>query len=232
MPDLQEEARAFMRAALAKTGLAPYALAKKAGVAPTTITRPLNDPDFKFVPKAATLGKIAAAADMTLPDTFSAVTPEVVPVTRRIPLVGEVRAGAWAEILDDPVIEEWLPIHLPEYDRAELFALRVAGRSMDLIYADGTIIIVVPAVEAGVRVGDHVVVRRRRGGFAETTLKEVVQESDGTISLHPRSTDPQFQEPIRVDRARDADDGPEIVAVVVATYSVRRSGTGPLVMLD
>jgi lambda repressor-like predicted transcriptional regulator len=55
----QETARDFLRAAIQRSGLKPSQLAKKAGVAPSTITRPLSDPLYEFIPKASTLAKIA-----------------------------------------------------------------------------------------------------------------------------------------------------------------------------
>jgi SOS-response transcriptional repressor LexA len=230
MADAADEAREFIRQALAKTGLSPYKLARLAGIASTTITRPLNDPTFKFIPKQATMAKIAEAAGLT-PPKLSEPSLKVEPVTQWVPLIGEVRAGAWAEIPPEPVVEETIPVHLPEYQRASLFAVRVAGRSMDLRYVEGTVVIALPPAEIGVRVGDNVVVRRCRSGLAETTLKELVQEADGSYSLHPRSSDPSFQ-PIPLARNRDADDGPEVIGVVVYSINPERSGRGPLVSLD
>lgn len=148
---------------------------------------------------------------------------------RQVPVVGEIRAGSWAEVAGDALPDTWIPVAIPEYERAALFALRVVGRSMDKYYPDGSVVVVAPAFEAGVRIGDHVVVRRHRGNLVETTLKEVAQDRDGAIALHPRSSDPAFQEPIRIDRARDADDGPEIIGVVVASYNLVRGRSGPLV---
>lgn len=223
-----DQARDFMRRALEASGLSPYALARKAGVAPTTLTRPLNDPQFKFVPKMATLSKIAEAAGIAMPN-LTAAPLTITPVTMLVPVVGEVRAGAWTEIQTAPSLEEDVPVHLPEYERASLFAVRVAGRSMDLKYADGTIVIAVPPAEAGVRVGDDVIVRRHRNGLAETTLKEVAQDGDGYVLL-PRSTDANFK-PIRLTHAVDSQDGPEIIGVVIYSINPRRSGRGPLVAI-
>jgi len=229
MVNATNEARDFLRLALDKTGLTPYALAKKAGVAPSTITRPLNDPEFKFVPKKTTLDKIADAAGLTPPKIGEELVVEL--VNQWVPLVGEVRAGAWSEISDEPFVEDRIPVHLPEYQRASLFAVRVAGRSMDLKYAEGTVVIALPPAEAGLRVGDDVIVRRRRGDLAETTLKEMVQEQDGSYALHPRSTDPAF-EPILLARDADADHGAEIIGVVIYSITPNRLGRGPLVVLD
>lgn len=230
MADAAEDARDFIRRALEVTGLSPYALAKLASVAPTTLTRPLNDPEFKFVPKQATLAKIGKAAGLT-PPQLPEPSLTVEGISQWVPLVGEVRAGAWTEIRDEPVVEDRIPVHLPEYQRASLFAVRVAGRSMDLKYAEGTVVIAIPPAEAGVRVGDDVIVRRRQGALVETTLKEVVQESDGSYALYPRSTDPAMK-PIPIERGRDWQEGPEIIGVVVYSINPSRQGRGPLVILD
>lgn len=149
---------------------------------------------------------------------------------RMVPVIGTVRAGAWLEVPDDQSPEEWLPFADPQYDRADVYALTVEGRSMDREYPDGSRIFVVPAAHAGVREGDHVVVRRRRGAGVETTLKEVVVEKGGEIALWPRSNDPQHQTPYRLGLARDADDGPEIIGVVVGKYEKRAPRTGRLVL--
>ena len=92
------------------------------------------------------------------------------------------------------------------------------------------LVIVCPAAEAGVRDGDHVVVRRTQGALTETTIQEVVQEKGG-VPLWPRSSDPAFQEPIRLKSLPDADEGPEIIGVVVAAYSVRPMQRRPLIQL-
>lgn len=151
-------------------------------------------------------------------------------VDRWVPVIGTVRAGAWTEIADEPWEPEVVPVSLQGFEGAQLFALRVQGSSMDRFYPDGSLVVVCPAAEAGVREGDHVIVRRTRGSLAETTIKEVVQEKDG-IALWPRSNDKQFQEPIRLQTARDADEGPEIIGVVVAGYVVRPMQRRPLIQL-
>jgi SOS-response transcriptional repressor LexA len=153
------------------------------------------------------------------------------PITRLVPVIGVVQAGLWQEVIEDePEPEELLPINLKGFEGAQLFALRVSGNSMNLFYPDGCRVVVCPAEDIGIREGDHVVVRRRRGGLVETTLKEVVQEKDG-VALWPRSTDPRYQDPVRLKTVRDADEGPEIIAVVVAMYTVRPMQSRPLIQL-
>lgn len=230
MADGSDEARVFLRRALEVTGLSPYKLAQLAGVSPTTITRPLNDPAFKFIPKQATLAKIALAAGMAEPK-LPEPSLTVQPVSQWVPLVGEVRAGAWTSIRDEPVVQDRIPVHLPEYQRASLFAVRVAGKSMDLKYVEGTVVIALPPAEAGLRVGDDVIVRRRQGMLVETTLKELVQSEGGGYALQPRSTDDTMAV-IPLPRGRDCQDGPEIIGVVVYAITPSRQGRGPLVILD
>jgi SOS-response transcriptional repressor LexA len=153
------------------------------------------------------------------------------PISRVVPVIGVVQAGLWQEVIEDePEPEELLPIRLQGFEGAQLYALRVAGQSMNQVYPDGARVVVCPAVEIGVRAGDHVVVRRHRGSLVETTLKEVVQAKDG-IELWPRSSDPRHQEPIRLKNLRDADEGPEIIGVVVAHYYVRPQQARPLIQL-
>lgn len=152
-------------------------------------------------------------------------------VSRMVPIMGSVQAGAWAEVESDyPESPEAVPVYLAGFEGASLFALRVRGPSMDKFYPDGTMVVVCPAAEIGVREGDHVIVRRARNGLCETTIKEVVREKGG-IALWPRSSDPAFQEPIRLVAARDVDEGPEIIGVVVSSYVIRPIQQKPLIQL-
>lgn len=193
--------------------ISPQVAAAYARVLKSALKRPVTASDILFGDGASDSGVVA---------------PEGV---RMVGLIGEVRAGAWAEIpADQPEPVDFVPVNLPEYSRAHLYALAVVGRSMDKHYPDGSVIVVCPAHEAGIRENDHVVVRLWRGGLAETTLKEVVAEPDG-VALWPRSTDPAYQTPIRLKNMRDADDGPEIIGVVVGHFSSRANRVGPLLAL-
>lgn len=153
-------------------------------------------------------------------------------VTRLVRVLGEVQAGAWTEAPEEASLEEVVPVYLAGFEGAQLFALRIKGPSMDRFYPHGTMVIVCPAAEIGVREGDHVVVRRHKGSLCETTIKEVAKDKGGIV-LWPRSTDPAFQEPMRLAAARDAadQDGPEIIGVVVSSYVVRPVQQKPLLQL-
>lgn len=233
MDELREAAREFFRAGMKKTGWKPYRWAKEAGVSPTTITRPLNDPDWKPVPKLDTLAKLAAAAGMELPSILRQGTVvDLTPVSREIPVVGDVRAGSWERIPDEPNIVEWLPMEVPDYAGADLFAVRVVGKSMDLLYSDGTYVVCAPAAQAGLQEGDCVVVRRWDGDRAETTLKQIERLADGSYILQPRSTQAEFQEAIPIRQGDQlTQNGVEIVGVVLISYRRDRRGRGPQISI-
>lgn len=153
------------------------------------------------------------------------------PAIRRIPVKGVVQAGAWSEVGVEEAAVDWTYFEAPEYQRAQLFALDVRGPSMNLVFPDGSRVICAQPHEAGVRDGDYVAVRRSRGGLSETTLKQLIVEPTGEIMLYPRSTDPAFQAPLKLERAPEAQEGPEVIGVVVGRSEVVRTGKGPLIDL-
>lgn len=216
-------------------GLSVEALAKRLSVAASTVRAHENgqngikaDMAARYATALGVSPELILFGDSRRTDKTSAGPAEK--GVRRVPVLGVVQAGAWAEVFDDhhePT--EYIVFDEPEYARTEVFALVVRGPSTDLVYPDGTRIICIPAGDGGIREGDFVVVRRRRGAFAETTLKQIQIGEDGGVELWPRSSDPAFQEPIRIKAARDPDDSPEIIAVVVGRYDVGRAGRGPLI---
>ena len=135
-----------------------------------------------------------------------------------VPVVGFVQAGAWLSIpdLSDPL--DYVPYETGQYDEEELFALRVVGNSMNKYYPDGSIVVCVRAISAGVREHDRVVLVRDDGtGKAESTLKEVVVSERG-IEFWPRSTDPNHQVPfIPPLSGRDDNSLWEVKGIVLAS---------------
>jgi SOS-response transcriptional repressor LexA len=210
MADLADAARAFLTRAVEVSGLKPHALAKKAGVAPTTITRPLNDPEFKFTPKPATLRKIAEAAGLDLPAGLAA-GPVLPPTLQELPIVGPIQAGAWLA-LDETVQDE--PIFFTavadrRYPHARQWLREVRGDSMNAKgIMPGDLAHIVDLTEAGINLNTGMVVevtRTRAGGaLREITLKEVEISPDG-VRLWPRSTNPRWADPLMLDDGSGAD---------------------------
>jgi len=61
MPDARLRTRLLIEGYLSETGLDPSTLARLAKLAPSTITRFLNDPEFTGIPTTRTLGKLERA---------------------------------------------------------------------------------------------------------------------------------------------------------------------------
>jgi transcriptional regulator with XRE-family HTH domain len=66
MTEMSDETKAYVRYVMEVTGLSATALAKKAGMPSTTLTRPLNDPTHKFSLSNSTVQKIATATGVSL----------------------------------------------------------------------------------------------------------------------------------------------------------------------
>jgi len=114
---------------------------------------------------------------------------------------GEIQAGAPSNIMDAPPdpdkwIEDQEDSRFPGIER---FALKIIGDSMDLIAPSGSTVICVKLIDIGrrPRSGEMVVVLHRTpDGVMEATLKEYV-EKDGEAYLWPRSSNPDFQQPLK-----------------------------------
>jgi transcriptional regulator with XRE-family HTH domain len=66
MSGMADETKAYVRYVMERTGLSATALAKKADMPSTTLTRPLNNPEHKFALSSTTIEKIARATGISL----------------------------------------------------------------------------------------------------------------------------------------------------------------------
>lgn len=119
-----------------------------------------------------------------------------------IPLLGNVQAGAFHTAYETPIEdrEYFSAPGLAAPKNAKVYALRVKGNSMNLVYPDGVIIFVVSYQELNLTPmsGDKVVILRRAPDTAdfEATVKEFHVGPYGLPLLWPRSTEPEHQKPI------------------------------------
>lgn len=139
-----------------------------------------------------------------------------------VPVRGIVAAGMYME--SDTEVTEDIPIPAaPGAERSDQFAFRVSGTSMNARIPDGAYVICVPywMTREVITHEDTVVVERRRGGLVERTCKEV-NVTPTHYELWPRSTDPKWQTPIRIERQGDGTDTDgveiEIVGRVIGVY--------------
>ena len=137
--------------------------------------------------------------------------------TSTIMVRGAVQAGQWVEALEWPR-DDWYPVSIivqEQYVRVPKFGLEVRGPSMDLVYPPGTIVICVNTfhLTEPIKPGKRVIVERENGnGLIEATVKEYVVDDEGTPWLLPRSSKPEFQQPIKVD------ENAKITALVIGSY--------------
>jgi DNA-binding XRE family transcriptional regulator len=67
MAEYRQAAVAYLRRVRDESGLSLNEIAQRVGVSHTTLTRPLNNPEYKYVPKFATLQRIALLTRIGLP---------------------------------------------------------------------------------------------------------------------------------------------------------------------
>jgi hypothetical protein len=84
--DILLRQRAFIDAACKKLGVDYTGLARKAGVAQTTITRPMNAADWSNLLSTRTLKKVAAAARVPLPSDVAGEHEAAAPPPRAVAL--------------------------------------------------------------------------------------------------------------------------------------------------
>jgi phage repressor protein C with HTH and peptisase S24 domain len=96
----------YIRQVMAQRGLSASALAAKAGVSSTTLTRALNSPDHKFRLSLTTLNKIRDATGIEFLDG-SATPPEARPDQALVPVYDvAASAGYGAEVLSETVVDQ------------------------------------------------------------------------------------------------------------------------------
>ncbi len=223
---------------LKKLGRKQIEMAKALGLTPAEVNKMISGlrrihadevPEvarYLEMPVATILGLIADPKTLPLN-----VTESEMPIgpTR---VIGEVEAGVFKDALEYEPAEQfdiYVPVD-PRYRRMNRAALKVRGPSMNLLYSDGSYVIVVPTIELGEdwmpRTGMRVVVQRTNEiGQIEATLKEIQINADGSYWLVPKSSDPEFSTAWRMPNPADWNgdheehaDGIRITALVIGFY--------------
>jgi len=165
----------------ASTALPPSGLARAAGLDPTTFNRSKRQaPDGKpRWPSTESVSRALAAAEASFDEFAALLTGKPSGAGRAIPVVGMARAGAHG-FFD----EQGFPVgadetvRFPDLGEERVYALEIAGDSMEPVYRAGDVVIAQPG--AAVRRGDRVVVRTRAG---EVMAKVLGRKNDQTIEL-------------------------------------------------
>lgn len=169
-----------------RRGLTASGLARAAGLDPTTFNkskRQAADGKPRW-PSTESVARALAAADTSFDEFAALLAGRPGGAGRAIPIVGMARAGA-----DGFFDESGFPIGADETVRFpglgddRVYALEIAGDSMEPVYRAGDVVIVQPG--ASVRRGDRVVVRTRAGEVMAKLLGRRNEQTVELVSLNP-----------------------------------------------
>jgi phage repressor protein C with HTH and peptisase S24 domain len=191
-----------------RAGLSASALAKRAGLDPTTFNKSKRiTPDGRERwPSTESVSKALAATNSSI-DTFVQLIGDSARTVQSVPLLGFAQAGSGGYFDDGgfPTGKGWDEVALPSVNDEHAYALEIAGDSMKPTYRDGDIIVVSPGTP--IRRGDRVVVKTRGG---EVMVKELKRRTAKTLEL-------QSLNPAHVDRTLAAGDVEWIARIVWAS---------------
>lgn len=212
-----DEKRDSLRRFINENGLKIASWAKQAGVAKNSIYNFLNLHSDGL--DSITWGKLARASDVPV-WRLNGEQPEP-PSPTTFMVAGYVEAGLWRDAVEwDQSL--WYPVDVPvpARFRGKARALEVRGRSMDLVYPPGSVVVWVEMLDfRPPRDGDRVIVYAHHEGDAriEATVKEL--RVDGTERwLWPRSTDPAHQAPINTGSPGEHISSIEIRGIIIGSY--------------
>ena len=192
----------------ARAGLSPSALAKGAGLDPTTFNKSkrITSDGRERWPSTESVAKALAATNTTV-DRFVQLIEDSAGAVQSVPLTGFAEAGAGGYFDDGgfPVGRGWDEVGLPSVKDEHAYALKISGDSMKPAYRNGDVIVVSPA--APIRKGDRVVVKTTSG---EVMVKELRRRTQKIVEL--ASINPSHK-----DRALDAKDVEWIARIVWAS---------------
>jgi len=179
-------------------------------------------------PEASKLARLAEALGCTS-DQLLGKGSTVSPIhTTQIEVRGDVQAGVWRDAMEWPR-SEWYAITVPldaPYAGLHRYGLLVKGDSMDKVFPEGSIVVVVNLVDLGrMPTTGEIVIAVQRSKVSdefEATVKAVQVLDSGEMILWPQSTNPDLAMPVRVPVIKgDHDAGmPDVFiqALVVASY--------------
>jgi len=175
----------------AENGLSASALARKAGLDPTSFNkskRVARNGKPRW-PTTESLAKILEATNKTMGHFVSLMNEgSEGGVMQRIPVIGYAQAGREG-FFDDagyPTGAGWDAVDFPNVGDPNAYALEISGDSMEPLYREGDRIVVSPTEQ--VRRGDRVVVKTQEG---EVMAKILHRQSARQIELH--SVNPAYE---------------------------------------
>jgi phage repressor protein C with HTH and peptisase S24 domain len=169
-----------------RRGLSASGLARAAGLDPTTFNKSKRQaPDGKpRWPSTESVTRALNAAETGWEEFAALLAGKSGAAGKAIPIVGMARAGA-----DGFFDEQGFPVgadetvRFPDLGEDRVYALEIAGDSMEPSYRAGDIVVVQPG--AAVRRGDRIVVRTGAGEVMAKVLGRRNEQTIELISLNP-----------------------------------------------
>lgn len=166
----------------ASRGLSASALAKRAGLDPTTFNkskRVTRDGKLRW-PSTESVSKVLTAVNATTVEFVAYLGSAEPERRRRVPVIGYAMAGkdGYFDDAGYPAGSGWDEVAFPDLEDPHCYALEVTGDSMTPVYRDGDIIIVSP--HGQLRRGDRVVAKTKSG---EVLAKELVRQTPRQLEL-------------------------------------------------
>ena len=166
----------------ASRGLSASALAKRAGLDPTTFNkskRVTRDGKLRW-PSTESVSKVLTAVNATTVEFVTYLGSAEPERRRRVPVIGYAMAGkdGYFDDAGYPAGSGWEEVAFPDLEDPHCYALEITGDSMAPVYRDGDIIIVSP--HGPLRRGDRVVAKTKSG---EVMAKELVRQTPRQLEL-------------------------------------------------
>ena len=169
-----------------KLSISPSRLARDAGLDATSFNKskrvtPAGKPRW---PSTESISKVLKTIDLDFED-FACMAKNKGPTGPAIPVIGLAQAGDEG-FFDDagfPCGGSWEDVRVPGELDENVYALEIAGDSMDPVFRAGDKILVAP--NAAVRRGDRVVVKTRDGEVMAKELRKLTETVVELISVNP-----------------------------------------------
>ncbi|MDO9295143.1 helix-turn-helix transcriptional regulator [Bradyrhizobium sp.] len=189
-----------------RAGITTSALAKRAGLDPTTFNKSkrITTEGRERWPSTESVAKSLAATNTSI-DTFVQLIGDAPRTVQSVPLLGFAQAAAAAGHFDCngyPTGKGWDELGLPAVNDEHAYALEISGDAMKPAYRDGDVIVVSPGT--AIRRGDRVVVKTAGG---EVMVKELKRRTAKTLELASLN-------PVHVDRTLASGDVEWIARIV------------------
>ncbi|MDO8401119.1 MAG: helix-turn-helix transcriptional regulator [Bradyrhizobium sp.] len=173
-----------------RAGITTSALAKRAGLDPTTFNKSkrITTEGRERWPSTESVAKSLAATNTSI-DTFVQLIGDAPRTVQSVPLLGFAQAAADGHFdgYGYPTGKGWDELGLPAVNDEHAYALEISGDAMKPAYRDGDVIVVSPGTP--IRRGDRVVVKTTGGEVLVKELKRRTAKTLELASLNPAHVD-------------------------------------------